>query len=569
MPDIWRQFRELSRLFFGRFIENDLISVDGDTQGTLVGILGLLAAPGLFIPFFEFLQFGSHPLCWLPWWQRDLFSIPDKVLHLGLSMAVLGVVTVLQWDAILPDRRDYAVLKPLPIGMATMFTAKLWALLRFWAIFTLVLNALSVFLFPLAVTQNSTLPELLWFVRCHALAVLAANGFVFLLMIAIQGVLLNLLGWQRYRRAAPYAQSILVAAILGMFFLAIGVSLQIDPDEPVRGLLGWLPPVWFMGLYEHELGWSQAAFVGLAATAWRALGLTALIGALAYAISYRRSITAAFEQGEGPTSLPTSLRLAIDTALNRWVLRTPAERASFHFVRATILRSRSHRVLVATYAGVGFALVFQSVATMVAYGNRIWWRSPQGPLLPSALVLALFILAGLRYAFSVPAEWRANWAFQIAGGADESGYLVGVRKAVVLLAILPLFTLLLPIHIALWGWRAGAIHIAFGALVAWLLMELILLGMEKVPFTCSYVAGKANLRSSWPLYVAGYLAYVSACAWAEYHIQEQPALLVILVVFVALVKLAVERYRILQAPDFHLRFDEAPEPVVRTLGLQE
>ena len=40
-----RQFRELSKLFFGRFLDNDLISLDGDTKGTLLGVLGLIAAP--------------------------------------------------------------------------------------------------------------------------------------------------------------------------------------------------------------------------------------------------------------------------------------------------------------------------------------------------------------------------------------------------------------------------------------------------------------------------------------------------------------------------------------------
>ena len=112
-------------------------------------------------------------------------------------MTVFGIVTALEWDAILPGRRDYAVVKPLPIAMGTMCIAMVWALLRFRADFTLVLNGLSVIRFPIAIVQNSSLAEFLRFVRCHSVAVLAGNGFVFLALIAIQGVLLNLLGWQR------------------------------------------------------------------------------------------------------------------------------------------------------------------------------------------------------------------------------------------------------------------------------------------------------------------------------------------------------------------------------------
>src|SRR5664279_5485733 len=171
MRERLRQFRELSKLFFGRFLDNDLISLDGDTKGTLLGVLGLIAAPGLFVPMFEFVMYSSVPLCDQPWWARDLVAAADKVLHIGLSMTVLGVVTVLEWEALLPDRRDYAVLKPLPVGMGTLLTAKVWALAKFWLVFTVLLNGASTVLFPAAVLQSSSIDLLVWYIRCHALAV--------------------------------------------------------------------------------------------------------------------------------------------------------------------------------------------------------------------------------------------------------------------------------------------------------------------------------------------------------------------------------------------------------------
>ena len=160
-----QQFRELRRLFFSRFLENDLIALDGDTHGALTGIFALLMAPGLFLPFFEFVRFSSYPLGFLAWQDRDLASLPDKALHLGLSMTVLGIVTVLEWDALLPDRRDYAVLRPLPIRIRTLFAAKLAALAQFWLLFTLLTSGLAAVLFPMAVVQTSGLPELLRFHR--------------------------------------------------------------------------------------------------------------------------------------------------------------------------------------------------------------------------------------------------------------------------------------------------------------------------------------------------------------------------------------------------------------------
>jgi hypothetical protein len=569
MRERLRQFRELSKLFFGRFLDNDLISLDGDTKGTLLGVLGLIAAPGLFVPMFEFVMYSSVPLCDQPWWARDLVAAADKVLHVGLSMTVLGVVTVLEWEALLPDRRDYAVLKPLPVGMGTLLGAKVWALAKFWLLFTVLLNGVAMVLFPAAVLQNSSMGLLAWYIRCHALTVLAGNAFIFLAMIAVQGVLLNVLGWRGYRRWAPYAQSILIAALAGMFFLSLGISLDVDPNRGAYGVLRYLPPVWFMGLYERELGWTQQGFRELAGQALGALGLAAVLAIGAYAVSYGRSARQLFEQGEGPGAAPGRLRLVFSAAVNRVLLRSTGERAAFHFVCDTLSRSRSHRLLVGGYAGLGLAIVFQSFAGMMAAGVRTWWQSPSGLLLPAQLVLGLFLLAGMRYSFSVPAELKANWIFQTAGALDGAECLRGVRKAVLATGIMPLYIVLGVVHVWLWGWQAGMLHTLYGVVVAWMTLEVMLVGMEKLPFTCSYVAGKTGLKSSWPLFVAGYVAYVGAFSFIELRLQAKPLAWAGFAAMTVLVKVSVEWYRRRAADEFALVFDERAEPAVRTLDLAQ
>jgi hypothetical protein len=566
-----RQFRELYRLFFGRFLENDLICLDGDTTGTLTGILALLAAPGLFLPFFEFVQFGSYPLCVKPWQARDMAALPDKALHVGLAMTVLGIVTALEWDAILPDRRDTAVLRPLPVRLGVIFAAKIAALAKFWLAFTLVLSGVSSVFFPMAVIQNSPLGLLLWYVRAHVTAVLAGNAFVFLAMIAAQGLLLNVLGWRRYRRWAPLAQSALVTALLAMFFTGLGTAFMMRPDGHATGLLLWLPPAWFVGLYQTQLGWTQPVFVELAAMAKAGLPAAAGLAAAGYALSYRKSVTRAFEDADGPAAAAPGVgRRLLEAAVNRALLPTPAQRASFHFVWNTMLRSRSHRVLAATYAGVGFALVFQSLAGMLASGNRAWLQRAHPALLAAPLVLSLFILYGLRYAFTVPAELRANWLFQVAGRETPGEYLAGARKAALLLGVVPLYALLLPVHVTLWGWTLGGLHVLYGLTVAWLLMHALMLNLDKLPFTCSYVPGKANLKASWPLYVIAYLAYVSAFSALEYFILQSPSRFPLFLAGAAAARLGMESWRRrMLAGEFALVFDERPEPAVRTLGLQE
>ena len=52
------------------------------------------------------------------------------------SMVVMGLVMVLNWDALFPDRRDYLILTPLPLPANAIFAGKsrrCWALWRFFS----------------------------------------------------------------------------------------------------------------------------------------------------------------------------------------------------------------------------------------------------------------------------------------------------------------------------------------------------------------------------------------------------------------------------------------------------
>jgi hypothetical protein len=561
------QFVELTRLFFGRFLENDLIAIDGDARATLVGILSLLVAPGVFLPLLEYLQFSSYPLGFQPLAVRDMAAIPDKTLAIALSMTVLGLFTVFEWDAVFPDRRDIAVLRPMPIGIRMLFAGKLAALAQFWLVLTLAVNGFSSFLFPMAIVQrdSSALPR---YIGCHVLAILAANAFMFLAMIAIQGILVAALGWARFRRVAPYAQFVLIVAILGMFFLSIGAAFGLRPYAPPPPLISALPVFWFLGQYQTQLGGGLPLFNELAAYALPAIGIAAAVAAAAYALSYRRSVSRSFEEQDGPARKPGPVGDSLAALANRVLLRTPAQRAAFHFIWQTVMRSRSHRVLIAAWAGSGFALVFQGITGSIAGGVHNWWRTPSGPLLPATIVLPLFLITGLRYAFSVPADLRSNWIFQAASISEPADYLAGARKAALLLSVAPLFALLTPVFIAIWGWTTGGLHVLSGAVMAWLLAEIQLVGLEKLPFTCSYVAGKANLKTWWTLYVLGYIGYVAALSWLDLEILKRPPLIIPFLAAAALALAALDGHRRRRPPRPGL-FDERPEPVVRTLGLQE
>jgi hypothetical protein len=567
-PPEGRQFRELTRLFFGRFLENDLICLDGDTTATLSNILALLAAPGLILPVLEhfiYARFPGHPL-----YIWDFRSLQEKTFYVCFSMTVLGIVVALEWDSLVPDRRDFNVLQPFPIRPRTLLAAKAAALAGFWGVFTLLINGISSFTFPMVVVQDGGFARAAWFIRCHVLAVLTGNAFVFLFILALQGLLMNVLGWRLYRRVSPYVQFMLIGACLVMFLSMSKVMGRIDPALPATAAQLWYPSAWFVGLYQHGLGWNQPVFAALARSAWIGLGTVALAALGTFALGYRRHIRRLLESVETSPAAPGRLAVLLTNIAHRTLLRTPSERAAFHFVRQTTLRSSRHRGLLAAWAGAGFALVFHSIAgAMGVRADTNWWQSQHGPLLAVPLVLSFFLICGLRYVFTMPAELPANWLFQVAARPNIDEYIGGVRKATMLLGIVPLFALLLPVYVALWNWTTACVHIIFGFTIALLLMEVLLAAFSKLPYTCSYVPGKANIKSLWALYVFAFVIYVSLFSGVELLILDDPSRIVWLFIFAAGCELSLYLYRRRRtAEDFVLIFDDRPAPAVQTLDLQ-
>jgi|HubBroStandDraft_1064217.scaffolds.fasta_scaffold09101_4 hypothetical protein len=563
------QFRELARHFFSRFFDNDLVAVnsdDADMRATIVNILAMLAAPGMLLPFLFLSKYVK--LQEAPMYVRDLASLGEKEFFICFSMTVMGLVTVIEWEMLFPDRRDYANLTPLPIRLRTMFGAKIAALLAFLAIFSAVINAFSPVMFPAVVIQKGSVLSIVPFARCHIVSILAANTFVFFLCVAVQGILMNVLGYRMFRRVSPYVQFGLVALLILMFLLSGRIVSELRPGAAINAAAVYaFPPLWFLGLYQTQLGWTNPVFRELAASARMAAGWTTAGALVTYLLSYKRHVTRSLESADEFSTVPSAAEIFVSRALDRFVVRDGLQQAAFYFIWKTLIRSRRHKLLFAAYGAVGCAVIFEELAVLVARGGNSWMYRPIPELLPVPLILAFFILCGMRHVFAVPAELRANWIFQVSDRGEGRRCLAGVKKAMLVLGVVPLFALLLPLHVLFWDWRTAALHMLFGAVVSWLLVEVLLVNFEKFPFTCSYLPGKANLKVSWPLYLFGFTTYVSAFLTLEYWMLQHPVRFVWLAAVVALVQLALFIYRWRVGRDVALVFDEQPEPLVRTLNL--
>jgi hypothetical protein len=226
---------------------------------------------------------------------------------------------------------------------------------------------------------------------------------------------------------------------------------------------------------------------------------------------------------------------------------------------------------MATCAGLGIALGLDSLSLLILRLGHPGTSRPTGVLLSIQLVLSFFALCGLRYAFSVPAELRANWIFRLAESDAGWRHLRSARKALVVFGGLPPLAALFPAHCLLWGWSAATLHLLYGLVLALLLARLLVIHFAKIPFTCSYLPGKANVKTLGIAYVLAFLIYAYYMANLEARLLGHPWHLISFCATLLAGLAGCDGWKARRNRDLSrggaFRFEEEPEPAVQSLGL--
>ena len=570
-----RQFRALVRLFAYRFFDTDIVSVRGDLSSLLSQVAALLAALSLVLvivtgPKYAGLYQHLTPV------QLHSAAWGDQEFLISTSMAIVGVFTLLLWDALFPDRRDCMILGAMPVPIRAIFRAKLAALGAALGLAVAAVNCFTGLVCPFLIVPGAS--GALGAMRDFAaywLVILLASVFVFLLLAGLQGVALHLLPHALYMRWSSLIQTVAFFAVLTLYFLTPPLAHPHALAAPENRLWYTLvPSYWFFGLFQVLTGSDHfgrdAALIGLARRALAGVGLAALVAAGTYALAYARQMRRAVEQsGIAPSRHAWSPWSAIAGVFAR---RGP-ERAILVFIGRTLARSRQHRLLLAIYAGMGMAYVFSQLAYVLYHFNAANYGALEGraqTAMGIPLILLFFLIAGLRVSFSIPVEVRANWLFRMTDANGRGAYLNATRKTLLLFAVAPVVAIAAPLYMAIWPWARALGHVAFLAALGLLIIELVLSGFAKVPFTCSYLPGKANLKIMFGVYW-GLLIIVSELVTdVEQAGLRNPANYAKLMGITLLAWLvAARRGRGLRARVPALSFEEQPEPAVVSLGLAE
>ena len=556
-------FGVLVRLFFSRFFDKESLSPQGDPGANVVQTLGLLAAPGGFIALLLYFT-AQGATGW------NLVSI--RCLFLWLSMVVVAFIVVFEWDALFLDRRDYQVLRPLPLPLWKLFLAKLTAFLVFLSLFLLAINGVATLLWSSAFDSGS-FPEV---VAIHLPMVVLSGLFSAFAAASIQGLLLIIVPARLFRPVATCVQTILMTVLVTLFFLSPLLAGAIRPAVVAfSGVARCVPPYWYAGLYEQvRPAVGNRALLDLGRMALPGLGCAVALFALTHLPGYRWQMLRLIEMPPSNPSGPGRVLGALNAALDRLLLKNPVQQAVYHFVGQTISRSMKHRLFLAVYAGFGAALVVFNlgqafVTTGFGPAFRVTGFVPDhAMLLRVPLTLSFVLVTGLRAAFSFPAELNANWSFQISDTNHATECLNAVRKWIIACGVMPLFLLLMPAELQFLPWPDVLFQLLYGITLSLLLTEAMLFGFRKIPFTCGYFPGRNNLVLVLAVYVGSLALYSSD--WMtdlESRLMKNPLSATGFFCAALSLWIALWKWRGRAGTERGLDYEGDIDPMIRTLGL--
>jgi hypothetical protein len=493
--------RILTYHFFRRFFDSDIVQIEGETLTTVVRAISVVAAPGLITAFF--LQ-NQYP-------QRSQWgAIEDQYFFVLLSFVVMGATAIFEWEMLFPDRSDFLILTPLPLKPLEMLAAKAAALIGFLTLFLVSCNVFGVLILP-AVSKGAFFRQLC----AHGCAVLLAGSFAALFFLALGGLLLCVLGAARFRIISPVVQLLSVAALvlLMLQYLKYADTIQAWLAEPL-GIARWIPPLWFLGVYEQLLqGGAAPPFAReLAQYAVCATLASAAIVLLTYSVAWARMRRMAMEGSSRRRQQPSQWW----TWLVHRVVRMPGERAVFHFIGQTIARNNRYQIYLAMYCGTGLALAVACAVVFRTSGQRLEpGLSQEG--LHAVMPLSLFwVIAGLRTAFAFPMDLAAGWVFRVTGVSVSECAAAG-RRWVLMLAWSVICSILAALRLAGWDLRHLLVQLVFGLSLSLFLTDGFFSFHRSVPFNRPRMPGKTSL----PLMLTLYIGVLPPSLFCMVHLEMQ------------------------------------------------
>ena len=495
---------QLTRHFFRRFFQNDVLDPDGETTTTVARALGAAAAPGLMFAFF--LQ-NAYP-------QRSPWGrIQDHYFFVLFSFVTMVGVAVFEWDMLFPEHLDFLVLTPLPLRPGQLLRAKAAALGALLGFFLLASNVLGILVLP--AVSKGVYWRLLW---AQTVAVGMAGVFGAMSVLAIGGLLLCVLPAAGFRRVSPVLQMLTTTllVLLVIHYARFGDEMPLVLERP-GAVARNVPTFWLLGVFERLLHGQAAEGFSFSAArrAWTATGAAfataALLYPLAWARMQRMAVQGEVMRGRSPVRPWVQMQ--------GHLLRTPVERAVFSFTGKTMLRNSRYQVYLAIYGGVGLALATACALNVMGRGGALHVTFARFGLRAVLPLLLFWTVAGLRMAFAFPQNLPARWIFRVTG-ADARECARSTRRWVMVFGLLEVLGMVVLLAGLGWRWRALLVQAVVGTCFCAVLVESFFLTQRGAPFTRPRSPGKTNFPAVLTLYVGVLPPLLFGLAWAEVRMER-------------------------------------------------
>ena len=559
---------ELRRHFFRRFFSSELISDPSQAKIVVGGALGivislsLMFAQAYYQKYRELLEFDSPEP-----YRRAVLA--DVLFLVTLVMTVTALLTTIQWPALFPDLRDYLALASLPVRMREIFLAKVSAL-AYAAVLIIACIALLPSIIVPAVMLGRYGSGTVWHVPGIFVASLLGGLFMFFTLVALQGVLLNLLPVRQFPRVSLAIQGSLLAILFCAFPFVLTIPSFYDRLDPLPAWSIWAPPLWFWGIDQTLMGSGDPLVAWLVrAAVWGTLA-AAVAAVSTYLWSYHRHRIRILESSSATSS---ARRVHWPSAVYDKLFSNPPSLGVFCFIAKSLTRSRLHRLYLTAFIAIALAFIAEGFAGLVFVGGRFQGISASSAGVREAVIaiplaISLFVLAGFRYLFRLPVELPANWLFRTVEPGNAVAMLIGVEGFLFLWGVLPVAVLTLPIEIGLLGTQTGLAVSLDCALLSCLLVEFLLFTFEKIPFTSSYLPGRRPvietvIKNS--VAVIGYVWVLASIINAS--VRNGLAALIFMAVL-AVAWWSLRRARLAGRKIARLEFEETLEPAVHVLGIE-
>jgi hypothetical protein len=545
------QFRVLYKQFLLRVIDLEALSIEADVPrflGQFAGVLiliSVLRAIGLL-----FVAGRPHitaaDLQTLVWTAQQNF--------LSMTMLVAGLIAVVSWDNIFPDRRDVMVLGPLPVRPRTILLARMAASATVLSIAALALN------FAISVAVSLIIGGIPAFPKNFAaywISIIAAAVFIYGSVLALQGSMALLLPRRIFLRLSAIAQLAAFAWFLSNFFLEPAAGSPVTTAAAAaHGSLNLWPSFWFLALMNQLSGHLPPALHPLASRAWIALAAVVTAATLSLLLCYLRTMKKTVEEAD----------LVPARSGHRWTphLGDSLRTAVVSFTLRSLSRSRQHRVVYAFFLSVTFAIAISTVKDILANPTR---RPITTDFLMPTLVMMCLAIVGLRSIFSLPVSLHANWVLQITQLRPSENYIAATRRALLLMAALPIWIVVALLSLGFRPWPQVVAHLAVLALIASILTDLSLIGISKIPFACSYLPGTSNIQYMFWAFAVVFLPIAIEFANYEQRAIQHPGTCIIMMAILAAAATGIWAFNRQKAKSALLYYEELPPVIITTLGL--